>query len=93
MNKGILQIYLRNFVNSMKIKVKHFLLLCLQVANVASLPGIVEASVGLPDIHSGYGFAKLEIWRHLMWKRRNLSFHLVVSVSTLIAASGCFELI
>lgn len=29
----------------------------LQVANVASLPGIVEASVGLPDIHSGYGFA------------------------------------
>lgn len=29
----------------------------LQVANVASLPGIVDASVGLPDIHSGYGFA------------------------------------
>ncbi len=29
----------------------------LQVANVASLPGIVGASVGLPDIHSGYGFA------------------------------------
>lgn len=29
----------------------------LQVANVASLPGIVEASIGLPDIHSGYGFA------------------------------------
>jgi hypothetical protein len=29
----------------------------LQVANVASLPGVVDASVGLPDIHSGYGFA------------------------------------
>ena len=29
----------------------------LQVANVASLPGIVDASIGLPDIHSGYGFA------------------------------------
>jgi len=29
----------------------------LQVANVASLPGIVGASIGLPDIHSGYGFA------------------------------------
>lgn len=29
----------------------------LQVANVASLPGIVMASIGLPDIHSGYGFA------------------------------------
>lgn len=29
----------------------------LQIANVASLPGIVSASIGLPDIHSGYGFA------------------------------------
>ena len=29
----------------------------LQVANVATLPGIVKASIGLPDIHSGYGFA------------------------------------
>eukprot|EP01099_Mayorella_cantabrigiensis_P006559 TRINITY_DN5519_c0_g1_i1.p1 TRINITY_DN5519_c0_g1~~TRINITY_DN5519_c0_g1_i1.p1 ORF type:complete len:521 (+),score=94.68 TRINITY_DN5519_c0_g1_i1:41-1564(+) len=28
-----------------------------QVANVASLPGIVGASLGMPDIHSGYGFA------------------------------------
>lgn len=28
-----------------------------QIANVASLPGIVGASVGLPDVHSGYGFA------------------------------------
>lgn len=28
-----------------------------QVANVASLPGIVHRSIGLPDIHSGYGFA------------------------------------
>ncbi|XP_065211280.1 RNA-splicing ligase RtcB homolog [Planococcus citri] len=28
-----------------------------QVANVAALPGIVGKSVGLPDIHSGYGFA------------------------------------
>jgi tRNA-splicing ligase RtcB len=28
-----------------------------QVANVASLPGIVRSSIGLPDIHSGYGFA------------------------------------
>jgi tRNA-splicing ligase RtcB len=28
-----------------------------QVANVASLPGIVGRSVALPDIHSGYGFA------------------------------------
>lgn len=28
-----------------------------QVANVASLPGIIGCSIGLPDIHSGYGFA------------------------------------
>ena len=28
-----------------------------QIANVAALPGIVGESVGLPDIHSGYGFA------------------------------------
>jgi tRNA-splicing ligase RtcB len=28
----------------------------LQVANVASLPGIVEASYAMPDVHWGYGF-------------------------------------
>ena len=28
-----------------------------QLANVAALPGIVKASIGLPDIHLGYGFA------------------------------------
>jgi tRNA-splicing ligase RtcB len=28
-----------------------------QVANVACLPGIVEASMAMPDIHWGYGFA------------------------------------
>ena len=28
-----------------------------QIANVAALPGIVGYSVGLPDLHSGYGFA------------------------------------
>lgn len=28
-----------------------------QIANVAALPGIVGTSIGLPDIHSGYGFA------------------------------------
>lgn len=27
-----------------------------QIANVASLPGIVKMSIALPDIHSGYGF-------------------------------------
>ena len=28
-----------------------------QIANVAALPGIVRASIGLPDVHSGYGFS------------------------------------
>ena len=28
-----------------------------QIANVAALPGCVGHSVGLPDVHSGYGFA------------------------------------
>jgi len=28
-----------------------------QIANVASLPGIVGYSMGMPDAHSGYGFA------------------------------------
>ncbi|KAK0425348.1 hypothetical protein QR680_009154 [Steinernema hermaphroditum] len=28
-----------------------------QIANVASLPAVVGHSIGLPDIHSGYGFA------------------------------------
>jgi tRNA-splicing ligase RtcB (3'-phosphate/5'-hydroxy nucleic acid ligase) len=28
-----------------------------QLANVAALPGIVHKSIGLPDLHSGYGFA------------------------------------
>ncbi|PFH31735.1 DNA segment, Chr 10, Wayne State University 52, expressed family protein [Besnoitia besnoiti] len=28
-----------------------------QVGNVAALPGIVGKSIGLPDIHAGYGFA------------------------------------
>lgn len=28
-----------------------------QIGNVAALPGIVKYSIGLPDTHSGYGFA------------------------------------
>ncbi len=27
-----------------------------QVANVATLPGILKASIAMPDIHTGYGF-------------------------------------
>lgn len=42
---------------SRKIGPTGFLPALLQLANVACLPGIVGSSVGLPDIHSGYGFA------------------------------------
>lgn len=28
-----------------------------QIANVSSLPGIVQSSIAMPDVHSGYGFA------------------------------------
>jgi len=28
-----------------------------QIANVACMPGIVQKSIALPDVHSGYGFA------------------------------------
>ena len=34
-----------------------------QIANVAALPGIVGRSVGLPDVHAGYGFAIGELVR------------------------------
>ena len=34
-----------------------FLPAVVQMANVAGLPGIVKASIGLPDCHSGYGFS------------------------------------
>jgi hypothetical protein len=33
-----------------------------QVANVASLPGILRASYAMPDMHWGYGFPSAE-WR------------------------------
>eukprot|EP00127_Corallochytrium_limacisporum_P004504 Clim_evm4s166 gene=Clim_evmTU4s166 len=38
-------------------KVGGFIPAVQQIANVAALPGIVGHSVGLPDVHSGYGFA------------------------------------
>jgi tRNA-splicing ligase RtcB len=28
-----------------------------QVANVATLPGIVQSSMAMPDVHTGYGFS------------------------------------
>lgn len=46
---------LKHFTNSQGIG--GFLPGMKQIGNVASLPGIVKNSIGLPDIHSGYGFA------------------------------------
>lgn len=40
-----------------KARVGGFLPAMKQIGNVAALPGIVKASIGLPDIHAGYGFA------------------------------------
>lgn len=46
-----------------------------QIANVAALPGIVGRSVGLPDVHSGYGFAIGKILRIVEIKLQFESFH------------------
>ncbi|EZG55686.1 tRNA-splicing ligase RtcB-like protein [Gregarina niphandrodes] len=49
---------LRDYCNSRKgAKSGGFLPAMKQLANVASLPGIVKRSVALPDVHAGYGFA------------------------------------
>ena len=72
-----------------------------QIANVAALPGIVGHSVGLPDVHSGYGFAiglislrlvgifmscdAQEIWLHLTWMILKQWWALEVLDLTLIA--------
>lgn len=37
-----------------------------QIANVAALPGIVGKSIGLPDIHSGYGFAIGKLFHNIV---------------------------
>jgi len=46
---------LRNFANHGG--VGGFLPGVKQIGNVAALPGIIHRSIGLPDIHAGYGFA------------------------------------
>jgi tRNA-splicing ligase RtcB len=53
---------MNDIMNELKVYVDYgtvggFLPALKQIANVASLPGIVNAAIGLPDIHAGYGFA------------------------------------
>ncbi|KAI0234445.1 RNA-splicing ligase-like protein RtcB [Lamellibrachia satsuma] len=50
----------KGFVPNMKVDGTFYVKFCLReidISNVAALPGIVGKSIGLPDIHSGYGFA------------------------------------
>uniref|UniRef100_A0A8C9H1A5 RNA-splicing ligase RtcB homolog n=1 Tax=Piliocolobus tephrosceles TaxID=591936 RepID=A0A8C9H1A5_9PRIM len=45
-------------INAYKVnKSSTFLPAVVQIANVSTLPGIVKASIALPDVHAGYGFA------------------------------------
>merc|ERR1719453_2543311 len=48
---------LRNFCRPGVAGAGGFLPAVKQIGNVAALPGIVKHSIGLPDVHSGYGFA------------------------------------
>ncbi len=41
-----------------------------QVANVAFLPGIQQASLAMPDIHWGYGFCIGGVYAHRIRRRR-----------------------
>jgi tRNA-splicing ligase RtcB (3'-phosphate/5'-hydroxy nucleic acid ligase) len=46
-----------------------------QIANVAALPGIVGKSIGLPDIHSGYGFAIGNCFKIFIKNIRSMFFY------------------
>eukprot|EP01057_Protomagalhaensia_wolfi_P000460 Protomagalhaensia_wolfi_Nauph_80__459@NODE_1257_length_1628_cov_110_484581_g967_i0_p1_GENE_NODE_1257_length_1628_cov_110_484581_g967_i0NODE_1257_length_1628_cov_110_484581_g967_i0_p1_ORF_typecomplete_len516_score106_51RtcB/PF01139_17/1_1e142_NODE_1257_length_1628_cov_110_484581_g967_i0261549 len=48
---------LRNFCRQRTGAGGGFLPAVKQIGNVAGLPGIVNYSIGLPDVHAGYGFA------------------------------------
>jgi len=52
--KQVLKEMLENQANGSK---GGFLSAIQQLSNVATLPGVVSSSIGMPDIHSGYGFA------------------------------------
>ena len=58
-NKALEQLIfteLRNFTRQTQ-TAGGFLPAVKQIGNVAGLPGIVKHSIGLPDVHAGYGFA------------------------------------
>lgn len=57
MNKHLEELIFEELRNSCKGPIGGFLPAVKQIGNVAALPGIVNKSIGLPDVHSGYGFA------------------------------------
>ena len=57
-----------------------------QLQNVATLPGIVDAALAMPDIHQGYGFPVGGVAAH---SRPTASSRLEASAMTSTAASGC----
>lgn len=57
MNSGLEKLLFDELEQSGRSEGTGFLPAVKQIANVASLPGIVKHSFGLPDVHSGYGFA------------------------------------
>jgi tRNA-splicing ligase RtcB len=56
-----------------------------QVANVAHLPGIVNFSLAMPDIHWGYGFPSAA-WRLSIWRRASFLPAAWATTSTAAAA-------
>ncbi|KHJ92616.1 hypothetical protein OESDEN_07493 [Oesophagostomum dentatum] len=56
-NKKLEGLMFEELRNSIGRGVGGFLPAVRQLGNVAALPGIVGYSIGLPDIHSGYGFS------------------------------------
>ena len=57
-----------------------------QLQNVATLPGIVDAAIAMPDIHQGYGF-RSEASRPRSFP--TASSPPVASATTSTAACGC----
>ena len=56
-----------------------------QVANVAHLPGIVNFSLAMPDVHWGYGFPSAA-WRLLIWMAALFLRAASATISTAAAA-------
>ena len=68
----------------------------MQVVNVASLPGIVEASYAMPDVHWGYGFpiggvAATDVQRGGVVSPGGVGFDISCGVRLLVSPLGAHE--